>query len=88
MTATPNAPLMKALDALAQHPVGQSTYTVYWLDGTREVIHGENIHVALLAAGYGEMSVRAMDMYRIGDNTEYRWNAKKRYWERDVLLGG
>lgn len=59
-------------------------YTVYWLDGTREVIRGTDIANAFANAGYVDGSLRAMDMWRWGNDTDYAWDRAKRIWVRDI----
>lgn len=61
-----------------------NTYTLYWLDGVREVIRGDDIAQAFVNAGYGDGSLRAVDMWRWGNDTEYVWDKAKRVWVRDI----
>lgn len=61
-------------------------FTLYWLDGKRQVITGESIEQAYTQAGYGAGAVRAVDFYIEGDNHEYDWNKEKRSWDRKEPL--
>lgn len=60
-----------------------NTYTLYWRDGTRTVVKGDNPAQAMTLAGYGGGSVRALDFYSNGDNNDYKWDSKKCYWVRN-----
>lgn len=57
------------------------TYTLYWLDGKRELVNGEHIADAMTAHGYGAGALRALDFYAAGDCDKYEWNPEKREWE-------
>lgn len=56
------------------------SFTLYWLDGTREVIKGDSIANALRDAGYGGGALRALDFYAEGVDDKYVWSAKERTW--------
>ena len=55
-------------------------YTLYWLDGKREVVEGNSISDAVNAAGYGYGALKALDFWAEGDNDEYRWDEDARTW--------
>lgn len=57
-------------------------FTLYWLDGKRQVLTGEDIEHAFTYAGYGAGAIRAVDFYFEGDNHEYVWNKTKHSWDR------
>lgn len=61
-------------------------FTLYWLDGKRQVLPGEAIEHAFTQAGYGAGAIRAVDFYMEGDNREYEWNKAKHSWDRKVPL--
>ncbi len=54
-----------------------NTYTFYWLDGTREVLEGENLAGAYKNAGYGAGALRALDFTCNGNNNAYEWKEGK-----------
>lgn len=56
------------------------TFTLFWLDGKRELVHGRSIEEAMTHAGYGAGAVRALDFYADGDSSEYAWNMDAREW--------
>lgn len=39
-------------------------FKLYWLDGTTEVVVGDNIARAMTKAGYGAGAIRALDYYK------------------------
>ena len=55
-------------------------FTLYWLDGKREVIKGSTISEAFSSAGLGAGAIRALDFYAEGDDQEYTYDLKKHYW--------
>lgn len=59
---------------------GRPVFTVYWLDGKRQLITGDSIADAFTKAGYGNGALAAVDFYANGDDKEYTWDADKRYW--------
>ena len=61
-----------------------NTYTLFWLDGTREVIQGETISIALCVAGYSNGAMRALDFYAEGENTSYIWSDRNNQWEYSI----
>jgi hypothetical protein len=56
------------------------TYTLYWLDGKREVIQGNDIADAMTKAGYGQGAVKALDFHASGDCNDYVWNKETYDW--------
>lgn len=58
----------------------EKQYTLYWLDGKRQVVKGPTIAAAVTSAGYGQGAMAAMDFYEHGDNHEYEYLNKR--WER------
>ena len=55
-------------------------WTLYWLDGTREIIEGEHITDAFFNAGISNGALAALDFYNHGDNHQYLWDSNKREW--------
>lgn len=62
-----------------------NTYTLFWLDGLRNIVMGKTIADAMNAAGYGAGAVRALDFWATGDNKEYEWNDNARTWEKKAI---
>lgn len=63
-----------------------NVFTLFWLDGKREVIEGNTIASAFTFAGYGAGAIRALDFYSNGDDTSYIWIRKDRTWEKKEVL--
>lgn len=40
------------------------TFELYWLDGTKEIVHGDSISDAFMRAGYGGGAIRALDYWK------------------------
>lgn len=55
-------------------------YTIYWLDGSRQVVEGEDVADAFNRAGIQPGALRVVDFYAEGDDHEYTWDAVKRTW--------
>lgn len=62
-------------------------YTLYWRDGKREVVKGDNQAQAMTLRGYGSGAVRALDFYAKGDDRDYEWDAAKREWVQRKQAG-
>ena len=45
-------------------------YKLYWLDGTEEVVEGQNIADACNKAGIGAGAIRALDYYKLLEEGE------------------
>ena len=59
------------------------TFTVYWYDGHKEVVHGETISKALTNHGYSGGATYAIDTYHNGESEMYTWNKETRNWDRN-----
>jgi len=57
------------------------TFTLYWLDGSKNVVTGSDPAAAMNAAGFGAGSLRALDFYATGDNSDYQFNKDEHSWE-------
>jgi hypothetical protein len=57
-----------------------NTYTLFWRDGKREVVHGTTAADAMNRAGYGAGALPALDFHARGDNHDWEWDADKRDW--------
>jgi len=55
-------------------------FTLYWLNGQREVVHGSGAANAMTNAGYSSGALRALDFYKDGDSDAYVWNEVTRKW--------
>ena len=56
-------------------------WTLYWLTGERQVVEGEQIHIAMNNAGIGAGALAALDFYKEGaEDHGYRWSANDRSW--------
>jgi hypothetical protein len=58
-------------------------FTLYWFDGTSEVITGETAYEAMVHAGFGGGAIAALDFWAHGDIKEYSWNKEIRQWLKD-----
>lgn len=63
-------------------------FTFYWLDGTKEILEGNDAAEALNRAGYGAGALGALDFYARGEDNNYDWDANKRSWKRVVFREG
>lgn len=55
-------------------------FTLFWLDGTKITVEGQNIETAMNNAGYGAGSLRALDFHIQGDSDEYVFDKKSHRW--------
>lgn len=55
-------------------------FTLFWLNGQREVVHGLDAVNAMTNAGYSSGALRALDFYKEGDSDAYAWNEATRTW--------
>lgn len=65
---------------------GDPKFTLFWLDGRREVVQGRTIAEAMTLAGYGGGALRALDFYASGDNTGYWWEDATREWHNKEIV--
>lgn len=56
------------------------TYTLYWYDGKREVVHGKDIADAVRRNGYGGGAIAALSHYSSGDCHNWKWDKEKKDW--------
>lgn len=68
-------------------PRPDQAWTVYWLDGKREVLHGESFATALRAAGH-EFEARAQIAFQLEgiDEGGFLWNAATERWQKPQTL--
>lgn len=57
-----------------------SKFTLYWLDGKKEVVTGDTIADAMTHAGYGGGAVKVLDFFEKGINNDWEWKDGK--WTR------
>lgn len=55
-------------------------FTLYWLDGKREVVYGRDCADAMNRAGYGYGALRALDVWVDGNDKDFSWDAESRKW--------
>ncbi|QVD49170.1 hypothetical protein LUCX_100 [Xanthomonas phage vB_XciM_LucasX] len=58
----------------------ESAFTLYWKDGRREIIVGEDIADAFHKAGYGSGALGALDWYDQLPSDTHRWDADSKDW--------
>ena len=63
-----------------------SKFTFFWLNGTRDVLEGQDAADAMNKAGYGAGAVPALDFHTEGDNNSYSW-FKGEGWVNKMFLG-
>jgi hypothetical protein len=59
-----------------------TTYTLFWLDGTNQVVTGDTFLGAVIGAGYRSEVVKTLDFYMTGDNKDYAWNPTAHTWDK------
>lgn len=57
-------------------------YKVYWLDGTSELIQGNDITDAFNKAGYGAGAINAIDFYSDKPDEKYMYDKLNHEWVR------
>lgn len=55
-------------------------YTLYWLDGRREIVEGGTLKLAMSRAGYGDGALMALDFYVKGEDHTYVYNEDRKTW--------
>lgn len=74
-----------------EHPMDpmlqDKTFTLWWLDGTRNVVQGLTIADAFTKAGYGGGALAALDWYDNGDVDTHVWNKATHQWDRRLGEG-
>lgn len=55
-------------------------FTLFWLNGQREVVYGSDAANAMNNAGYSSGALRALDFYKEGDSKAYSWDKESRNW--------
>ena len=65
----------------------QKTFTLFWLDGQKETLHGDTLSEAMTMVGYGNGAVRALDFYAEGKEADqYTWDKKEHKWINPNIL--
>jgi len=57
------------------------SYTLYWLNGKRQVIKGFDFVNAFTLAGYKQKDLSSVDFTKMGNCNKYVWNKKIIKWE-------
>lgn len=55
-------------------------FTLYWIDGKRQIISGPTIEQAFSAAGYGAGAVKVVDWYDNGVSETHYYDKNKKEW--------
>jgi hypothetical protein len=55
-------------------------FTLFWLDGKREVVTGETIADAARRAGIQRGALQVIDFYENGEDDSWEWNSERRSW--------
>lgn len=61
----------------------EKVFTLFWLNGSKNIVRGEDINTAYTKAGFGAGAMPALDFYANGENDEYEfikgkgWVSKK-----------
>lgn len=58
-------------------------FTLYWLDGKREVVEGLDVAKAMTDAGYENGAIKALDFHTDGEDTNYRWDRRTKVWKKE-----
>jgi hypothetical protein len=59
----------------------KKVFTVFWLNGTYELLQGNTIVDAFNKAGYSQGALRAVDFYSEDDKSkEYVWIKNEKKW--------
>lgn len=56
-------------------------WTLYWRDGTKQVVFGQTISQAMTDAGYSAGAVGDLDFYAGERSTTYSWDAVQKQWK-------
>lgn len=59
---------------------GLERFTLYWRDGSRNVVKGKSIEDAFTQAGYGGGAISALDWYDTGVTETHWYNREKHEW--------
>ena len=60
----------------------EKTFYLYWLDGKKEIIVGNDIFDAFMKAGYGGGALSALDFFNTKDEN-YIWDKENRTWKKE-----
>lgn len=55
-------------------------FTLYWMNGSRNIIQGPNIETAFTNAGFGGGSIKALDWYEEGIADAHYYDKSKKAW--------
>ena len=56
-------------------------FTLYWANGKKTELYGENFNHATSSAGLGVSPIAGLDFYREGNDDTYGWNPIQACWE-------
>lgn len=57
-----------------------TTYTFYWLDGSKSVSKGYSVQEAFSRLGYGGGAINALDFYTEDDKDMYEYDKNFKQW--------
>lgn len=55
-------------------------FTLFWMNGQREVVFGHTAADAMSGAGYSSGALAALDFWKAGDSFEYFWSSDAQKW--------
>lgn len=61
-------------------------YTLYFNTGAKTKLVGESQEKAFKNAQLSDSAIEHLEMVRIGDNTDYTWNAQRKAWDRKTQM--
>jgi hypothetical protein len=62
----------------------EKQYTLYWIDGHREIVLGKTLRNALLMAGHSRYAHGALSSYAIGDDHSMVWDDDAKVWHQQT----
>lgn len=76
--------ITESFEPVASKPVNKDQsekyFTLYWINGKRNVIKGTDIADAFSRVGYGAGALPALDWYDEGVTDTHRWNNETKAW--------
>lgn len=61
-------------------------FTLYWKDGSKDVVTGVSIDNAFSLAGYGSDAIEALDFFMCGECNDFVYDAVDHNWENKRLI--
>ena len=60
----------------------EKEFTIYWRYNEKSIVKGFSEQDAFTKAGFGAGALNAVDFFMAGNNNEYKWNEKTKYWDK------